>query len=118
MRPELKRLHSPDIYDLVNYQPDDPGVFGFLLQVMVGIEGVDGEESFDVEICTPRWLEKKYGVDDIVLGKHHLIVRAYSYSKIEFFIRSFLKGCEGDSRENVAEKVSSLGKWEFEGYEG
>lgn len=116
MNAELKRIHSPDIYDLENYQPENPGVFGFLLQAMVGPEGKDGEESFDIEVCTPRWLEETYGVDEVVIGRHHLIVREYNYQRIIAAIKDFLRDCSGGNWNEVAEKVSRLGKWEFEDY--
>lgn len=116
MNAELKRLHSPDIYDLESYQPENPERFGFLLQVMVGPEGKDGEESFDIEVCTPKWLEETYGVDDVLVGRHHLIVREYNYQRIVHAIKEFLRGCSGASWNEVAEKVSRLGKWEFEDY--
>lgn len=116
MNAELKRLHSPDIYDLESYQPDNPGMFGFLLQAMVGPEGKDIEESFDIEVCTPRWLEEAYGIDEVVIGRHHLIVREYNYQRIVAAIKDFLRDCSGGNWNEVAEKVSRLGKWEFEDY--
>lgn len=116
MNAELKRLHSPDIYDLESFKPENPEVFGFLLQAMIGPEGKDGEESFDIEVCTPRWLEETYGIDAAIIGRHHLIVREYNYEKIVSTIKSFLRHCSGDSWSEVAEKVSRLGRWEFEDY--
>ncbi|HAC88551.1 MAG: hypothetical protein CMG91_06435 [Marinobacter sp.] len=116
MNAEIKRLHSPDIHDLELYQPEVPEKFGFLLQVMVGPEGVDGEESFDIEVCTPKWLEETYGMNEVVIGRHHLIVREYNYQKIADTIQDFLRECTGESWIEVAEKVSRLGKWEFEDY--
>lgn len=116
MNAELKRLHSPDVYDLENYQPESPEKFGFLLQAMVGPEGKDGEESFDIEVCTPKWLEKTYGMNDVVIGRHHFIVREYNYPRIVQTIKDFLRGCSGENWIEVANKVSRLGKWEFEDY--
>ena len=116
MDAELKRLHSPDVYDLKGYQPESPDKFGFLLQAMVGPKGGDCEESFDIEVCTPKWLEEAYGTDDVLIGRHRLIVQEYSYPRIINAIKGFLKGCSGENWKEVAEKVSRLGKWEFEDY--
>lgn len=116
MNAVLKRLHSPDIYDLENYRPENAESFAFLLQAMVGPEGKEGEESFDIEVCTPKWLEETYKLDDVIVGRHHLIVREYSYERIVNTIRDFLQLCSGENWSEVAEKVARLGKWEFEDY--
>lgn len=116
MKPELKRLHSPDIDDLKNFFPSESDDFGFLLQIMVAPEGVDGEESFDVEVCTPKWLEKTHSQAPIISGRHLLIVREYNYHKILNFIKEYLSDCSGKDWLAVAEKISRLGKWEFEDY--
>jgi len=116
MNAELKRLHSPDVYNLEDYRPENPEKFSFLLQAMVGPEGKDGEESFDIEVCTPRWLEETYGVEDVVIGRHHLIIREYNYERLIQAIKDFLKQCTGENWNEVAEKVSRLGMWEFEDY--
>ena len=69
MNAELKRLHSPDIFNLESYRPEDPQKFGFLLQIMVGPEGVEGEESFDVEVSTPMRLEENVSLDSVEVGR-------------------------------------------------
>lgn len=116
MYAELKWLHCPDIYDLERYQPEDPEKFAFLLQAMVGPKGEEGEESFDIEVCTPRWLEETYSMDEIIVGRHYLIVREYNYPRIVAAIKKFLQSCSGENWNAVGEKVSRLGKWEFEDY--
>ena len=116
MNAELKRVHSPDIQNLERYIPENPENFGFLLQAMIGPEGQDGEESFDIEVCTPKWLEEKYSLEDVIIGRHHLIIREYNYARLVGVIRKYLQQCSGEDWTQVGEKVSRLGLWEFEDY--
>jgi hypothetical protein len=81
MRAQVKRFFSPDIDDLNNFHPEDPESFGFLLQVMVGPENQPGEESFDVLVCTPKWLLQERGVDAVIFGYDKLIVFEYNFKK-------------------------------------
>ena len=116
MKAELKRVHSPDVQDLERYIPENPENFGFLLQAMIGPEGTEGEESFDIEVCTPKWLEEIYGPEDVVIGRHHLIVREYNYARLVGVIKKYLQQCSGEDWTQIGKKVSRLGKWEFEDY--
>lgn len=116
MRAEVKRFHSPDIYDLASYDPIEKDCFGFLLQVMVGPVGEEAEESFDIVVATPAWLSEHHRPEDIVVGRHHLIVFRYDFSALSRFIRGYVSRCEGDTWEEIALKLSRLGQWEFEDY--
>jgi hypothetical protein len=118
MTGKVRLLHSPDIADLEAWAPPDPNSFGFLLQVIAGPDSGEGEESFDVELCTPAWLERRYGTEAVVLGAYHLIVFKYNYPKIRDFIETFVRNCSGASWREVAEKIGRLGRWEFEDYRG
>lgn len=116
MRAVVKRFHSPDVDDLAKFQPDEPEKFGFLLQVMVGPKDQTGEESFDIEICTPKWLMERYRKEDVIPGRHRLIIFEYNYQRLVQFIRDYCERWEGKSWEELAEKISRLGHWEFEDY--
>lgn len=117
MKAEIKRLHSPDIYDLSSYKPNRENDFGFLLQVIVGIKGIDSEESFDMIVCTPLWLTKQYSKDDIVFGVDHLIVFEYNYIRIKNKLVEYINSLEEENWEALASKIDRIGKWEFRDYQ-
>lgn len=117
MRPEVKGLHSPDVFDLQAYVPEEPECFSLLLQIMAGVAGEDGEESFDVQVCTPMWLAQNHKQSEVVIGRHLLIVFEYDYARLVNLIHSYCNNCVGDTWDEVATKLGRLGKWEFEDYQ-
>ena len=116
VRAEIKRLHSPDVPNLMTYVPEDAGDFGFLLQIMAGPVGRGGEESFDVVVCTAGWISHHLGTDGILVGRHYLVVDSYDYGTLEGFLRRYVDQCSGSTWEEVAIRLGRLGKWEFEDY--
>jgi hypothetical protein len=113
---QIKRLHSPDIPDLAAYEPADGRNFGFLLQIIAGPSGEDGEESFDVTVCTPSWLAENLGPTGILIGRHHLIVARYNYQDLKRFLVDFSEKHRANSWAEIAEQLGRIGKWEFEDY--
>lgn len=77
----VKGLHSPDI-DLETYSPTEKDDFAFLLQVFVGMEGEQGDECFDMFVCTTKWIERNYSKQTILIGLHTMIVQEYNYERI------------------------------------
>jgi immunity protein 8 of polymorphic toxin system len=116
VRAAVRRFHSPDVDDLAKHRPDDAARFCYLLQVMVGPKGGEGEESFDVLLCTPTWLAENLARDSVVVGRHYLLVQEYDFRRVKRFITAFVEDCSGDTWDEVAEQVGRLGKWEFEDY--
>lgn len=84
--------------------------------MMVGPEGVEGEESFDVEVCSPAWLEDNLDQDSIEVGRRLIIMRTYSHGALLTAIQDYLSKCSGEDWAEVAQKVCHLGHWEFEAY--
>lgn len=116
MKATVKSLHSPDIPDLTRYMPKVADDFAFLLQILAGPSEGDGEESFDVFVCTPLWLRNNHQPSDIVVGRHKLIVFDYNYRRLVSFITGLVESCEGTTWQELADRIGRLGKWEFEDY--
>ena len=116
MRAQMKQLHSPDVHHLEDYSPPVRDSFSFLLQILAGPEGDDSRESFDVTVCTPKWMMERLNLQPIMPGRNYLIVKEYDYVELKSFIESYCTQCSGESWQDVAQKVGRLGKWEFEDY--
>ena len=116
MKAIIHRFHSPDVFDLDSYAPDDPTDDAILLQIMVGPVGEDSEESFDVLVCTPRRLERLVESDGPIVGRHYLIVKSMDYSIIRRYLTSAIERESADNWEDLAARIGRIGKSEFEDY--
>jgi len=116
MQATLKRLHSPDVWDLKHFQPPVCDNFGFLLQLMVGSSDTAGEDSFDLVVCTPDCLKHRYHVADIVIGRHYLIMFEYDYLRLINFLEKYIAACSGNTWEDIALKLGRLAHWEYEDF--
>jgi hypothetical protein len=114
MKPELKALHSPDVFDLEAWSP--AGDFAVFIQIMVGPLGEPGEESFDVMVCSPGALAKELAPGMVKSGRHYLFMERYEYPALRKWIEEKVAEVEGDSWADIACKLSRIGRWEFEDY--
>ena len=111
----MRSLHlDPDPREL----PDDPAAFTFLARLYVGPSDGPGEESFDVQVCSPEWLSRRCASDGFVDGRHTVVttVDAYTDAGLRSFLTRRVENVSGDTWGEVAEKVARLGYWEFEDY--
>lgn len=115
MRATIRYFHSPDI-DIDNYQPGDPTNVGFLLQLFVGPSDGQGEESFDVVVCTPKWLQEQVMREGAIFGRHHLVVDRYDVDFIKQTLIDAVNSQKGADWPTLALKLATIGRWEFEDY--
>lgn len=113
---QVKALMTVEHEPLESLTLKDPECFDVVVRAMVGPLGQEGEESFDVRVCTPESLAQICEKDGFVFGRHRLVVNSYSPAKIRSVLTKFIERCSGDSWQEVAEKVSRIGLWEFEDY--
>ncbi len=116
IRAQVRAIRTSDMDDLAQYTPPDPKRFCVSVRAMVGPEAGKGEESFDINVCTPEWLAEVCRAEGFVIGRHYLIVEQYDVAYLRRLITELIQKCEGNSWRDVAEKVSRIGFWEFEDY--
>jgi len=113
--PELRSLHSADL-DLQRDAPADTTNFGIPVQAMIGSRGEDGEESFEFMVCSLNWLARELSQRGYVLGRHYLFVEHWDFKLVWNVINKLCTSTSGESWEEVAQKLSRWGYWEFEDY--
>lgn len=117
MRPVIKAALSPDVPELSTFSPPEQDNFVFLLQLLIGPNNAEGMESFQVTVCTPKWLSTNHTQSEIIIGRHYLIVFEYDYHRLMSRINSIVAECTGDNWQEIALKLSRFAMWEFEDYQ-
>lgn len=116
MRAAVKWFHSPD-QDLEVFVPEDPGDAGALVQIFAGPQGTQSEESFDVVVCTPRFLNRRVQQSGPLVGRHYLIVEGWDWPMIRAYLTQAVESEEAPTWEDLGIKLGRIGKWEFEDYQ-
>lgn len=111
--PMRAQIRSFDWDDLGRDHPVDQTVN---LVMHIGPLNSPGDETFQVTICTPQALDALLASDGIFIGRHHLIVNDLNTAKIEAFLQDRLRRLDGDTWQQLAEKIGRIGYWEFEDY--
>ena len=116
MKPEIKSFHSPDVFDLTTYQPNEKNNFGFLLEVEIGILGQEGADLFFFMVCTPEWFANFNKSKNVIFGSHYIFMYEYDYTILCNALLSYTGDIEKDTWDEIAAKLNRIGAWEFEDY--
>ncbi|WP_456786054.1 immunity 8 family protein [Cellulomonas sp. P5_C5] len=117
MRAALRETYSlDDGVEIDTYVPRDPTNDGVRVRLMVGPADGDGEESFDVLVCTPAWLQEIVDEHGPQLGRHLLLVGTLDLPAAVSFLRDHVEALEAPDWRGLAEKLARVGNWEFEDY--
>ena len=116
MLAEVKAILTIDHGELETCVPPDPTDFCVAVRAIVGPRNQEGEESFDVKVCTPAWINRFCQERGAVLGRHYLIVSAYNPALIRSVLTKQIERCSGSSWGDIAAKLRQIGHWEFEDY--
>ncbi|MCL9677371.1 immunity 8 family protein [Acinetobacter sp. ACZLY 512] len=117
MKPVLKEIYSLEIDEsLENYIPEEEDNFEIVVRLMIGSEDNDSADSYDITICTPKWIQARCDYENIIWGKNLLIVCKYDYSMILNGIKDKIYHIQGNKWHDIAIQISRLAEWEYEGY--
>ena len=84
---------------------------------MIGPEGEDAEESFGMELCSPKWLEKHKTDDEVTFGSHLVIMNDYNLVALKKAISSRCDRSFGKDWEEIRLKLGFIGESEFANYQ-
>ena len=116
MRAEIRSFDSPDIV-LDGYRPENEVDDGFLLTMYVGPVGGPGEESFQVEVCTPQWFARRLQeAGGLLDGRHTLFVQPMDVERVLQSLRQQVESFDEETWSALATRIGRLGYWEFEDY--
>ncbi len=114
MQAELRSLYSTDVDDLRSYAPGDD--FCVTLRALIGPRGLPGEESFDIDVCSPAWLAAKVERDVVVSGRFRLFLARFDYEVVEGYVAKRIAQTTGADWAEIATKLAQWSQWEFEDY--
>ncbi|UJP40598.1 immunity 8 family protein [Cellulomonas palmilytica] len=115
MRAALRETYTlDDGAEIGAYSADDPSSGGAWVRLVVGPADGPGEESFDVFVCTPAWLQESVSDSGPQIGRHLLVVETLDLTAAVAFLRQHVESLEAADWRGLAEQLARIGHWEFE----
>ncbi|WZO43478.1 immunity 8 family protein [Microbacterium sp. LWO13-1.2] len=94
----------------------DPSDDGQWIRLLIGPDIGPGEESFDILVCTPRWLARRVEESGPILGRHMLVMSSLNLSEAVRVLRTAAESVSGEMWRDVVFELAQIGFWEFQDY--
>lgn len=118
MKPEIKGgLYSPDLNLGPPQLPEDPEDCWIVMYADLGLEREEGADTFTFYVCTPRRLNVFVSEHGYELGRGLIIVKEFDWSTVRVAIDRICMACAGPSWEEIVDKLSRYGIWDYEDYQ-
>ena len=114
IKPIIKDFYSTD-FDWIDFVPEFKANFAVWLCVEVGPSGEEGCEIFQVQVCTPTYIEELVEKERKTWVIDTLIVARFDREIIEEILRETVRRCGGDSWEAVSGNLRKFMRSEYEG---
>jgi hypothetical protein len=116
MRAVIRHIGTIDGDLLELAKIENPSNAGQWVRILAGPADGPGEESFDVNVCTPEWLRVEIERTGPMVGRHMLIVDRWNVETVSRVITGLVARVEGPDWHAVGEQLGRIGHWEFEDY--
>ncbi len=83
---------------------------------MIGPEGSEASESFDLIICNDKWIVQECAANGFVFERFLFIMNDFNLDMFKKKIEDICKSSSGNSWEEISSKLSRIAKYEFEDY--
>lgn len=113
MKAKIRQVFSSDVKNLDEWRPPKAS-FSVVIRMLIGPNDGRGEESFDLTVCSPSWLEEQVEVTPVFDARNHLVVRDFDWVLIRAYLERRVAACSGDEWEDIARQLSRFAFWEFE----
>ncbi|MGA2298596.1 MAG: Imm8 family immunity protein [FCB group bacterium] len=113
---KIKEILTPNFNDLKTYIPENISNFKFPIQLLIGPKESEGEESFEIIICSPSWLMDNIPDGGYLHGQHYLILKKYNSDVLLNCLNILFNNIEGNNWDEIALKLSHFAIWEFDNY--
>ena len=117
MKPQLERIDTNSASSLQELCADSPENFGFWVNASIGSDETEGSDDFQIFVCSREWLADESRPNAQLPEKYLLVEGGCDSFKLTDSLNAFLAECGGTNWSEVVEKISRIGKWEFEGYQ-
>jgi hypothetical protein len=116
MHARVSSLLTIEHGSLADVSFEDPSNAAQWIRAIVGPHDGPGEESFDLLVCTPAWLQQQIEKVAPVVGIHHLVVARWDAAYVDQIVRDLIEAPSADTWPELGERIGRIALWEFEGY--
>ena len=107
--------------DIPEFAPEDPSYFAVRLQVFVSDVQDGAPDSFDVTVCSPKWLadnlgqfeRQSPGAECVVIGHGLWLQEQWDAEAIAKTIRTLVASVAGDDWRDLANWLGRYIPWEY-----
>jgi hypothetical protein len=114
MKTELKKIRLID-HEIDSYCPVDLHDFYVAAEALIGVADPDGADIFSFEVSTPGWFARNR-MQGPTFARHWMFMDHYDPQELEALVRRIIADAEGDTWDEVANKLARYMFWEFEDY--
>lgn len=115
LQAELRALETQSGDQLTEVTPVS-GSFCHTLRAEIGISGEVGADAFELDVCSPEWLESELETYPALSGGSRVFMRRFDPEEVETYVRKRLRHAVGDDWQAIAQQIGQWARWEFADY--